>query len=40
MRVRRLLGLTRSLASEIGQFGIRVNVLLPGYIRTDMTECE
>ncbi|KAH6645920.1 hypothetical protein BKA67DRAFT_663797 [Truncatella angustata] len=23
---------------EVGQFGIRVNVLLPGYIQTDMTE--
>ncbi|RYP53178.1 hypothetical protein DL768_001771 [Monosporascus sp. mg162] len=30
-------GLTRSLAWEVGGFGIRANVLLPGYIETDMT---
>ncbi|KAK6203915.1 hypothetical protein LQW54_008608 [Pestalotiopsis sp. IQ-011] len=33
-----IIGLTRSLASEVGQFGIRVNVLLPGYIQTEMTQ--
>ncbi|KAK9769933.1 hypothetical protein SCAR479_13398 [Seiridium cardinale] len=33
-----IIGLTRSLASEIGPFGIRVNVILPGYIQTDMTQ--
>ncbi|KAF7524672.1 hypothetical protein G7054_g11338 [Neopestalotiopsis clavispora] len=33
-----ILGLTRSLATEIGHFGIRVNVLLPGYIQTEMTQ--
>ncbi|ETS78671.1 hypothetical protein PFICI_08524 [Pestalotiopsis fici W106-1] len=33
-----IVGLTRSLATEIGQFGIRVNVLLPGYIQTEMTQ--
>jgi len=27
-------GLTHSLARELGQFGIRVNCLLPGYVRT------
>lgn len=35
-----IIGLTRSLASEVGQFGIRVNVLLPGYIQTKMTQSE
>ncbi|KAH9893818.1 NAD(P)-binding protein [Xylariomycetidae sp. FL2044] len=33
-----IVGLTRSLASEVGRSGIRVNVLLPGYIHTDMTK--
>ncbi|RYP90324.1 hypothetical protein DL770_003547 [Monosporascus sp. CRB-9-2] len=32
-----IVGLTRSLAWEVGRFGIRANVLLPGYIETDMT---
>ncbi|CAJ2511371.1 Uu.00g069960.m01.CDS01 [Anthostomella pinea] len=32
-----IVGLTRSLAWEVGRFGIRANVLLPGYIQTDMT---
>ncbi|RYP13465.1 hypothetical protein DL765_006878 [Monosporascus sp. GIB2] len=32
-----IIGLTRSLAWEVGRFGIRANVLLPGYIETDMT---
>ena len=31
-------GLTRSLALDLGKFGIRVNSLSPGYIRTAMTE--
>lgn len=30
--------LTRGLASEVGHKGIRVNVVAPGRIRTDMTE--
>lgn len=30
-------GLSRSLACELGSDGIRVNVLLPGLVRTDMT---
>ncbi|KAI1389055.1 NAD(P)-binding protein [Hypoxylon trugodes] len=33
-----IVGLTRSLAWEVGRFGIRANVLLPGYIQTEMTE--
>ncbi|KAI1001788.1 hypothetical protein K3495_g6418 [Podosphaera aphanis] len=33
-----VIGLTRSLAAELGERNIRVNVILPGYINTDMTE--
>ncbi|KAI0133258.1 NAD(P)-binding protein [Hypoxylon sp. NC0597] len=33
-----VVSLTRSLAWEVGRFGIRANVLLPGYIQTDMTK--
>jgi len=32
-----ILGLTRSLAAELGPRGIRVNAICPGYIETDMT---
>jgi len=32
-----VIGLTRALASELGPSGIRVNVIVPGYISTDMT---
>lgn len=32
-----LFGLTRSLASEMGGRGVRVNAIAPGYIQTDMT---
>jgi 3-oxoacyl-[acyl-carrier protein] reductase len=32
-----LFGVTRSLASEFGARGIRVNAIAPGYIQTDMT---
>jgi 3-oxoacyl-[acyl-carrier protein] reductase len=31
-----LLGLTRTLALELGQFGVTVNAVLPGFIETDM----
>jgi glucose 1-dehydrogenase len=31
-----LVGLTRALALELGPFGIRVNAILPGYIRTEI----
>jgi 3-oxoacyl-[acyl-carrier protein] reductase len=33
-----LLGFTYSLARELGQLGITVNAIAPGYINTDMTE--
>ncbi|KAI1214454.1 NAD(P)-binding protein [Annulohypoxylon truncatum] len=33
-----VVGLTRAMAWEVGRFGIRANVLLPGYIQTDMTK--
>jgi len=33
-----ILGLTRSLAAEVGGSGIRVNAIVPGYIETDMTD--
>lgn len=32
-----LVGLTRSLARELGKGGITVNAVLPGYMETDMT---
>ncbi|RWA15022.1 hypothetical protein EKO27_g104 [Xylaria grammica] len=33
-----VIGLTRSLAWEVGRFNIRANVIQPGYIRTAMTK--
>ncbi|KAI1740613.1 hypothetical protein F4680DRAFT_447935 [Xylaria scruposa] len=33
-----VIGLTRSLAWEVGRFNVRANVIQPGYIQTDMTE--
>ena len=32
-----MIGMSRSLALELGRFGIRVNCLLPGLIESDMT---
>jgi 3-oxoacyl-[acyl-carrier protein] reductase len=32
-----VIGFTRALSKEVGRFGIRANVVAPGYIRTDMT---
>jgi NAD(P)-dependent dehydrogenase (short-subunit alcohol dehydrogenase family) len=32
-----LIGLTRSLASELGEYGITCNGILPGYFETDLT---
>lgn len=32
-----LVGLARSLAKEVGRDGVRVNVLAPGFVETDMT---
>jgi NAD(P)-dependent dehydrogenase (short-subunit alcohol dehydrogenase family) len=33
-----LIGLGRTAARELGTFGIRVNMISPGYIRTPMTQ--
>jgi 3-oxoacyl-[acyl-carrier protein] reductase len=33
-----LIGATRSMARELGQRAIRVNVIAPGYVNTDMTK--
>jgi 3-oxoacyl-[acyl-carrier protein] reductase len=32
-----LIGFTRSLAKEVAPYGVTANVVVPGYIRTDMT---
>ena len=33
-----LIGFTKSLAKEVGSRGITVNVVAPGYVKTDMTD--
>ncbi len=33
-----IMGLTATLAIELGQFGVNVNAVAPGYIATDMTD--
>ena len=33
-----MIGMSRSFALEFGEFGIRVNTILPGFIRTPMTK--
>lgn len=32
-----IVGMSKSLAKEMGSFGVRINVIAPGFIETDMT---
>ena len=33
-----VIGFTKTAAKELGKFGIRVNVILPGFIKTPMSD--
>ena len=33
-----VIGFTKTAAKELGKFGIRVNVILPGFIKTQMSD--
>lgn len=33
-----IIGLSKAMSKELGRFGVRVNVVAPGFIETDMTE--
>ncbi len=35
-----VVGLTKAIAAEFGQFGIRCNAICPGYVDTDLGEAE